>query len=193
MQHTLPQLNYSYQALEPYFDRATMEIHYTKHHQAYVDNLNKVLAKYPNYQSQELVELMKNFQSLSMEAADKTAFKNHGGGHLNHSFFWSILGPKKELDRELMVQIEKEYRSLGEFRALFSQTAVSHFGSGWAWLVRDKLGKLQIYSTPNQDSPMLNGDTPLIGLDLWEHAYYLKYQNRRAEYIQAWWQTLKLI
>jgi len=193
MQHTLPKLNYTYQALEPYFDKATMEIHHTKHHQAYVDNLNKVLAKYPQYAEGDLTNLMRDYANLEMAEADKIILKNHGGGHLNHSFFWSILGPKKELDRELIVQIEKEYRSLGEFRDIFTQTAMSHFGSGWAWLVRDKLGKLQIYSTPNQDSPALNGDTPLIGLDLWEHAYYLKYQNRRAEYIQAWWHTLKLL
>ena len=191
--YTLPKLQFQFSDLEPYIDRETMEIHYTKHHQAYIDNLNKVLDKYPELQDKNLEGLMAGLDSLDIAGPDKTALRNHGGGHLNHTFFWSIMGPKKQIDINLKKEIEQYYRSLGEFRDEFSQVATSRFGSGWAWLVRTKENKLKIYSTANQDSPYLNHDVPLIGLDLWEHAYYLKYQNRRAEYIQAFWQVLKLI
>lgn len=191
--HNLPKLDYQYSALEPYIDQQTMQIHYTKHHQAYVDNLNKILSKYPDLQNKDLKELMKNLVSLQMDKNDKIALQNHGGGHLNHSFFWQILSPNNKKDDTLIKQIEQQYRSLGEFRDEFSQVAAKHFGSGWAWLVQTTSDKLAIYSTSNQDSPYLNSHRPLLGLDLWEHAYYLKYQNRRAEYIQAFWQVVKLI
>jgi len=191
--HTLPKLNYDYDALEPYIDAKTMEIHHTKHHQAYVDNLNAVLIKFPQYQTVVLEDLLGKLETLEMPEADKTVLRNHGGGHLNHSFFWQILSPQNQKDAALIKRIEQEYRSLGEFRDLFSQTAAKHFGSGWAWLVIKPSGNLEIYSTPNQDSPYLQGDKPLIALDLWEHSYYLKYQNRRLEYIQAFWQVFKLI
>ena len=128
----------------------------------------------------------------------KKILKNNGGGHLNHSLFWKIMGPQKEIDQTLIDEITKEFGLVEEFKKIFAQTAISHFGSGWAWMVRDEAGKLKIYSLPNQDSPLispphLNPHTPIIGLDVWEHAYYLKYQNRRAEYVENWWNVLKLI
>lgn len=136
---------------------------------------------------------MRDLDTLSVEEKDKTAIRNHGGGHLNHSLFWQIMGPKKERDEALVSEIKKTFGSVEEFKKLFSETAAAHFGSGWAWLARDGSEKLKIYSLPNQDSPYLNNHTPIIGLDIWEHAYYLKYQNRRPEYIESWWNVLKLI
>lgn len=193
MKYELPKLPYEYNALEPFIDSKTMTIHHTKHHQAYVDNLNKVLEKYPQISDEKLEDLMNKFETLPMDVKDKKMFRNHGGGHLNHSFFWSIMGPKKEVDENLLSEVKKEFGSVEEFKKLFTETATKHFGSGWAWLVKDASGKLQIYSLPNQDSPYLTNHIPLIGLDVWEHAYYLKYQNRRAEYIDAWWNVLKLL
>lgn len=193
MQYSLPKLEFDYKALEPHIDALTMEIHYSKHHQTYVDNLNKVLAQYPELANKPLPDLLKNLNRLELPEADKTALRNHAGGHLNHSFFWQIMGPKKQIDSQLTREIENKYHSLGDFRDAFAAAALSHFGSGWTWLVRGATGELNIYSTPNQNSPYLTGDTPLIGLDVWEHAYYLKYQNRRADYIQAWWLVLKLL
>lgn len=193
MKYQLPQLSYSYNALEPHIDAQTMEIHHTKHHQAYVDNLNNVLEKYPDISEQKLEDLLGKIDSLQMDEKDKKMLRNHGGGHLNHSFFWEIMGPKKEIDEKLTEELKKDYGSIDEFKKLFTQAAITHFGSGWAWLVRNKEGKLQVYSLPNQDSPYLSGHTPIIGIDVWEHAYYLKYQNRRAEYIENWWKVLKLL
>ncbi len=192
MQYQLPKLEYSYNALEPYIDARTMEIHHSKHHQAYIDNLNTVLEKYPQLAEERLEELMLKLDKLEMDEKDRVALRNHGGGHLNHTLFWQIMGPKKQLDEKLVLEIKKTFASLEEFKNQFSQAALTRFGSGWAWLVRDKAGELKIYSTANQDSPLLTGDTPIIGLDVWEHAYYLHYQNRRAEYIKAWWNVLKL-
>jgi len=193
MKYELPPLPYSYDALEPYIDARTMEIHHTKHHQAYVNNLNAVLEKYPDLQDKKLEDLMRTLSSSAFSEKDRITFKNHGGGHLNHSLFWQIMGPKKEIDEALLAEIKKEFGSLEEFKKLFSQAAISHFGSGWAWLVRDENHQLKVYSLPNQDSPLLQGHTPIIGLDVWEHAYYLKYQNRRNEYVEAWWHVLKLL
>ncbi len=193
MTYTLPKLPYSYDALEPYIDAKTMEIHYTKHHQAYVDNLNKVLEKYPQIADEKLEDLMRKLDTLQMDEKDRKMLQNHGGGHLNHSIFWTIMGAKKEVDEALLVQVKKEFGSVEEFKKLFTEAATKHFGSGWAWLVKDRQGKLAVYSLPNQDSPYLQNHTPIIGLDVWEHAYYLKYQNRRAEYIEAWWNVMKLI
>lgn len=193
MRYTLPQLPYPYNALEPHVDARTMEIHHTKHHQGYIDKLNLVLQKYPAFSKKPLEELLKGLPKLKMDETDKTLLKNHGGGHLNHAFFWEIMGPQKNIDDALVKDIEKTFNSLENFKKTFSQTALSHFGSGWAWLVRDTTGKLLVYSLPNQDSPLLKGHTPVIGLDIWEHAYYLKYQNRRADYIDSWWNVLKLI
>ncbi len=193
MKYELPKLSYDYNALEPYIDAQTMEIHYTKHHQTYITNLNTLLEKYPNLQDNDLAEMMKNVDKLGLSDADKVVFKNNGGGHLNHTFFWSIMGPKKEINSELVERIKQTYESIESFKEQFAKAATTRFGSGWAWLVETDESKLRIYSTPNQDSPLLTGDTPLIGLDVWEHAYYLKYQNRRPEYITNWWSVLKLI
>lgn len=155
--------------------------------------MNAVLEKYQELSEKDPVELMKNLDSLAMDEADKKAFKNHGGGFINHNFFWSIMGPQKELDTNLTEEMTKEYGSVEKFKELFTTQALEHFGSGWAWLVRDENGKLLMYSTPNQDSPLLKGHTPLLTIDVWEHAYYLKYQNRRPEYVQNWWNVLKFI
>jgi len=193
MKYELPPLPYSYDALEPYIDAKTMEIHHTKHHQAYTDKLNAVLEKYPDLSATPIEELFRNFATLQMSDADKTTLRNNGGGYVNHNLFWEIMGPKKEVDEGLSKEIIQTFGSVGEFKKLFTEAALNQFGSGWAWLVRDENGKLQIYSTPNQDSPYLKGHTPIICLDVWEHAYYLKYQNRRAEYIENWWNVLKLI
>ena len=193
MKYTLPQLLYGYDALEPSIDAATMQIHHTKHHQAYIDKLNAAMEKYPELAEKPLEELMKIWEHLPMDPADKTALKNHGGGHLNHSLFWQIMGPQKEINEPLVSDIRATFGSIDEFKKAFASAAAGHFGSGWAWLVRDIQGRLEIYSLPNQDSPYLKGHTPIIGLDVWEHAYYLKYQNRRAEYIENWWKVLKLL
>ena len=198
MKYELPKLPYSYDALEPYIDAKTMEIHHSKHHQAYVDKLNAVLEKYPDLAEKKLEELIGNLHDLPMAEEDKKILKNNGGGHLNHSLFWQIMGPKKEVDGVLAEEIRQTFGSIDEFKKIFTQTAVSHFGSGWAWLVRDEAGKLKVYSLPNQDSPLmhpphLNGHALIICLDVWEHAYYLKYQNRRQEYVENWWNILKLI
>ena len=191
--YSLPQLPYGYDALEPYIDAKTMEIHHTKHHQGYVDKLNAALEKYPELQERPLEDLLKNLSNLKVDEKDRTAIRNHGGGHINHSLFWQIMGPAKERNETLVASLTDEFGSLEEFKKLFSEVATNHFGSGWAWLVRNEGGKLQLYSLPNQDSPYLKNHTPIIGLDLWEHSYYLKYQNRRAEYIEAWWNILKLL
>ncbi len=192
MKHELPKLLYSYDALEPYIDTGTMKIHHSKHHQAYVDKLNVVLEKYPDLADKNLEELLRNLPSLAMEEADKTALKNNGGGHFNHSLFWQVMAPQKEVDESLIEELKSSFNSFEEFKKVFSDAAVKQFGSGWAWLVKDEAGKLKVYSLPNQDSPLTLGHTPIFCLDVWEHAYYLKYQNRRAEYIENWWNILKL-
>lgn len=170
-----------------------MEIHHTKHHQAYVDKLNAALEKYPDLQERPLEDLLKNLSNLKVDEKDRTAIRNHGGGHLNHSLFWQIMGPKKELDEGLIKEIEAEFDSIDKFKKTFGDAAANHFGSGWAWLVKDENRELKVYSLPNQDCPLMKSHTPIIGLDVWEHSYYLKYQNRRPEYIEAWWNVLKLI
>ena len=199
MKYVLPQLPYAYNALEPYIDTKTMEIHHGKHHQAYIDKLNAVLEKYPDLADKKLEELVKELPSLTMDESNKKAIHNNGGGHLNHSFFWTIMNPEKQIDEALLEEIKKTFGSTEEFKKVFSNVAATHFGSGWAWLVRlpaqagDEQNKLQIYSLPNHEFPYLKGHQPVIVLDLWEHAYYLKYQNRRAEYIENWWNVLKLL
>jgi len=192
MNYQLPKLGFAYDALEPAIDARTMEIHHTKHHAAYIEKLNTVMAKYPQLEG-SVEELMMNIDSLGMSESDLATFRNNGGGHLNHSFFWSILGPIKNVDEALQKRIISTFGSVDAFKEQFAACAVSRFGSGWVWLVEDSLGVLKLYSTPNQDSPYLQKHTPLIGLDVWEHAYYLKYQNRRVEYISAFWQVLKLL
>jgi Fe-Mn family superoxide dismutase len=194
MKHELPKLNYEYDALEPYIDAKTMEIHYTKHHQAYVDKLNAALEKYPDLQGRPLEELFMDFANLKVEDADKSAIRNHGGGHMNHSLFWKYLDPANQKDELLTKEITATFGSVDEFKKQFTDSATKLFGSGWTWLVRDnQTSKIEIKNLPMQDTPMMLGLQPLLGLDLWEHAYYLKCQNRRPEYIENWWKVLKLI
>lgn len=193
MKYTLPKLSYEYNALEPHIDARTMEIHHTKHHQTYVDNLNTVTEKHAVLQNGELKDLMMKLDSLDIPDADKTMFKNHGGGHLNHSFFWEIMGPKKEINEELVEKIKNQFGSVDTFKEEFNTAATKRFGSGWAWLVETADKQLKVYSTANQDSPYLTDDTPLLGIDVWEHSYYLNYQNKRPDYIKAWWNVVKVI
>lgn len=193
MKHTLPQLPYGYDALEPYIDAKTMEIHHTKHHQAYIDKLNGVLEKYPDLAEKPIGDLLRDLDSLPVSDADRTMIKNHGGGHSNHSLFWTIMGPKKEADQKLIGDITATFGSINEFKKQFADTALKVFGSGWAWLARDENGKLHLHGLPNQDSPLMHGHTPIIGLDVWEHAYYIQYRWERAKYIENWWNVLKLI
>ncbi len=193
MKQSLPVLPYAFDAFEPYIDARTMEVHYTKHHQTYVDKLNAVLDKHHDLAAMPLEEIMMKLSKLHLSDADKTAIRNHGGGHLNHSLFWHIMSPQKDRDESLITEIKGTFGSLDEFTQLFTDKAATLFGSGWVWLVRNDKKKLEVYTLPNQDSPYLTDHTPIIGLDVWEHAYYLKYQNRRAEYVAAWWNVLKLL
>lgn len=193
MKHELYHLPYDFNALEPHIDAKTMEIHYTKHHQTYLDNFLKVLEKYPELQDKTAEEILQSLHSLSIDETDKTTFRNHAGGFVNHNLYWSIMGPAKQVDENLKKEIETTFDSLDSFKEKFSTLATKQFGSGWAWLARDDAGKLVIYSLPNQDSPYLKGHTPIIGIDVWEHAYYLKYQNKRPDYIKAWWEVLTVL
>nr|BAL52639.1 superoxide dismutase, Fe-Mn family [uncultured Acetothermia bacterium]BAL56636.1 superoxide dismutase, Fe-Mn family [uncultured Acetothermia bacterium]BAL59305.1 superoxide dismutase, Fe-Mn family [Candidatus Acetothermum autotrophicum] len=191
MPFTLPPLPYPYDALEPYIDKMTMEIHHTKHHAAYVNNLNKALESAPELAHKSLEELLANNCAIVPEKI-RTAVRNHGGGHINHSFFWEIMGPKAggQPTGKIAQAITQTFGSFERFKELFTQAALDRFGSGWAWLVLTPAKKLEVYSTANQDSPLMEGKTPIVGLDVWEHAYYLKYQNRRADYVQAWWNVV---
>ena len=191
--YTLIKLPYEYNALEPYIDTKTMELHHSKHHQTYVEKLNSALEKYPLLYDKDPEELVSGLTSLDIDDATRTAVRNHAGGVVNHNFFWNIMGPKKEINEQLVSDIKSIFGSIEDFKKIFTDTALKTFGSGWAWLVKKPDGKLDVYSTPNQDSPLTRGDKPLITLDVWEHSYYLKYQNRRAEYIEAWWNVLKVI
>lgn len=194
MRHELPELPYAYHALEPYIDARTMEIHHTKHHQTYVDKLNAVLEKYPNLQGRPMEELLMDLENLKVEDVDRKDIRHHGGGHMNHSLFWKYLDPSNVKDELLIREAVSTFGSIEEFKKLFTDSATRLFGSGWTWLVRDgKTSKLRIENLPMQDSPVMLGLEPLIGLDLWEHAYYLKCQNRRPEYIENFWKVLKLI
>jgi Fe-Mn family superoxide dismutase len=187
---TLPPLLYPYNALEPYIDEQTMHIHHDKHHQAYIDKLNALYTQYPMVATIPLEEALHTIDSLPLDEVGRTTLRNHGGGHINHSFFWTIIGPKKQIDTALVTHIQQTFGSLDLFKKQFTEKAMSHFGSGWMWLVENDHHELELYSTKNQDSPYLFGHTPKIGLDLWEHAYYLQYQNRRIDYINAWWNIL---
>ena len=184
MKGTLPKLPYAYDSLEPYFDAKTMEIHHTKHHQIYVDKLNEALAKHPELDNKKVEDLLKNLNSVPEDI--RTAVRNHGGGHLNHSLFWELLKKNVNAEGKIVESIIKEFSSIDKFKEQFSDAAMTVFGSGWAWLVLNNK-KLEIFTTSNQDSPIINGNIPILGLDLWEHAYYLKYQNKRAEYIVSFW------
>lgn len=190
---TLKPLPYNYDALEPYLDAATMAIHHDKHHQAYVDNYNKAIAKYPDLTDKPLEEILKNLNSLPVEEIDRVLIKNHGGGVANHDLFWQVMNPANQPDQNLQEEIKKTFNSIDEFKAKFTEAALKHFGSGWAWLCRQPDSQLKICALPNQDSPLTLGGTPLLCLDVWEHAYYLKYQNKRADYITAWWSVVLLL
>ncbi|MBL8029746.1 MAG: superoxide dismutase [Candidatus Doudnabacteria bacterium] len=194
MKHTLPPLPYAYNALEPYIDAQTMELHHTKHHQTYVDKLNAALEKYPDLVGRPIEELLLDIKNLKVDEPDRTAIKNHGGGHFNHSLFWKYLDPSNQQDAMIEKEITNTFGSVEEFKKQFNDSALKVFGSGWTWLVRDdQTSKLKIQNLPQQDAPIMMGLTPILGLDVWEHAYYLKYQNRRAEYIKAFWKVLKII
>ena len=189
MTFKLPELPYAYDALEPVIDKETMEIHHSKHHQAYVNNLNAVVEG-TEFAELDLDELMKRINEVPADI--QTAVRNNGGGHYNHSLFWELLTSPKEDNRPegaLLEKIEADFGSFDAFKETFAKAAATRFGSGWAWLV-DNNGKLEVVSTPNQDNPAMDGLNPLLGLDVWEHAYYLKYQNRRPEYIDAFFQVI---
>ncbi len=190
MAFTLPPLPYGYDALEPNIDARTMEIHHTKHHQGYVNNLNAAIEKAPELQNKSLDELLKNLNAVPEKV--RTAVRNNAGGHWNHSLFWTIMAPNAggEPGGELASAIGKAFGDFSKFKEQFSAAASGRFGSGWAWLVSDAGGGLSIESTPNQDNPVMDGRHPILGVDVWEHAYYLKYQNRRADYLSAWWNTV---
>ena len=191
MPYSLPDLPYDYSALEPHIDAKTMEIHHSKHHQTYVDKLNAAIEgkgldeKYPNVD-----DLLRNINEISDETTKKMV-RNHGGGHSNHTIFWNIMGPNGggEPTGDAADAINSSFGSFSDFQEKFNAAATNHFGSGWAWLV-SKGGNLDVISLPNQDSPLMDGAEPIVGIDVWEHAYYLKYQNKRPDYISAWWNTL---
>ena len=187
MPHTLPQLPYAYDALEPYIDARTMEIHHTKHHQTYIDKLNAALEGHNHLQALSAEDLLKKLDAVPEKI--RTAVRNHGGGHANHSFFWPLLSKGVEPPDGVVDHLNAAFGSFDKFKNTFSTTAALLFGSGWVWVVMDK-GRLEIMTTPNQDSPLSQGKKPILGLDVWEHAYYLKYQNRRPEYIDAFFNVI---
>ncbi|MBX4196229.1 superoxide dismutase [Candidatus Pacearchaeota archaeon] len=215
MQHTLPKLPYAYDSLEPYIDAKTMEIHYTKHHQTYIDKLNEAIHKPEGekFHNMPVEELLKNLNSIPESI--RTAVRNHGGGHANHSLFWQLMTNNtqdKEMKGKVIDEIKKRFESFDKFKQAFTDAALGRFGSGWAWLVIDppgikhfthknggetqyehaevKVPQLYVMSTANQDSPLIEGKIPILGIDVWEHAYYLKYQNKRADYINAFWNVI---
>jgi Fe-Mn family superoxide dismutase len=189
MPFTLPALPYANDALEPHIDAKTMEIHHDKHHQAYVNNLNAAIEKAPELADKSLDDLMRGINTVP--EAVRTAVRNNGGGHWNHSLFWQLMAPGKggEPTGKLADAIKSAFGDFNKFRDQFAAAGATRFGSGWAWLVNDG-GKLSITSTPNQDNPLMEGKSAILGLDVWEHAYYLKYQNKRPDYIVAWWNVV---
>ncbi|MFI4917023.1 MAG: superoxide dismutase [Phycisphaerales bacterium JB060] len=189
MAYTLPNLPYAKDALEPHIDARTMEIHHGKHHQGYVDKVNKALEGSP-MADKPIEEVLRNIDSVPQEK--RQAVINNGGGHANHSLFWQVMSPDGggAPDGDLAKAIESDLGGLDKFKEDFADAAAGRFGSGWAWLVVDGGGKLQVTSTPNQDSPLMDGHTPILGIDVWEHAYYLNYQNRRPDYVKSWWNVV---
>jgi Fe-Mn family superoxide dismutase len=189
MAHELPPLPYDYNALEPHIDAQTMEIHHGKHHQAYVTNLNAALEG-TEWSGRPVEDVIANLNALPEDK--RAAVRNNGGGHWNHTFFWQIMGPGGggEPTGELAQAIESTFGGVDALKAQVNDAGVKRFGSGWTWLVRDGGGALSVVSTPNQDSPVMDGQTPILGIDVWEHAYYLKYQNRRPDYLEAWWNVV---
>ena len=192
MRYELPQLPYAYDALEPYIDAKTMEIHYTKHHQAYVNNLNAALEKHPEIADKPLEALLADIDAVPEDI--RTAVRNHGGGHANHSFFWTIMakdaGKEPAGDSAIAKAISSTFGDFVTFKDGFSKAAAGVFGSGWAWLVLGNDGKLSLTTTANQDSPLMKAQRPVLGLDVWEHAYYLKHQSDRKGYIEDWWSVV---
>jgi Fe-Mn family superoxide dismutase len=189
MAHSLPPLPYDYNALEPHIDEQTMRIHHDKHHAAYVNNLNAALEKHPELSGKSVEDLVKGIHTVPEDI--RPAVRNNGGGHINHTMFWEIMGPCKggEPTGRVGDAIKSSFGDFEKFKAQMNDAGVKRFGSGWAWLI-DAGGKLVIESTPNQDSPLMEGKKPLLGIDVWEHAYYLKYQNRRPDYLAAWWSVV---
>jgi superoxide dismutase, Fe-Mn family len=187
--YELPKLPYEYEALEPYIDARTMEIHHQRHHQAYLDNLKKALEGHDDLRELKPAELVRRLNQIPESI--RTAVRNSAGGHVNHAFFWKVMGPDKggEPRGALAKAINDKFGGIAEFKDTFAKAAVSRFGSGWAWLVKGT-GGLEVTSTANQDSPLTDGKQPLLGLDVWEHAYYLKYQNKRADYVTQWWNVV---
>jgi Fe-Mn family superoxide dismutase len=196
MAYELPKLPYDYNALEPHVDARTMEIHHTKHHQAYITNLNNAIKGKADLEKKSVEDLIGDLNSVPEDI--RTAVRNNGGGHANHSFFWKIMGPKAggEPKGKLADEIKSTFGGFDQFKEKFADAGVKRFGSGWAWLIKNKSGKLEIVSTANQDSPLMGKGiagaegTPILGVDVWEHAYYLNYQNRRPDYIKAWWNVV---
>jgi Superoxide dismutase len=190
MAHQLPPLPYPTNALEPHIDAQTMEIHHGRHHNTYVTNLNAALESAPELQSKSVEELISDLNAVPESI--RTAVRNNGGGHANHTLFWSVLSPNGggAPTGALAAAIDSELGGFEKFKEDFSKAAATRFGSGWAWLAVSPQGKLKVYSLPNQDSPLMEGDTPILGLDVWEHAYYLKYQNKRPDYIAAFWNVV---
>jgi Fe-Mn family superoxide dismutase len=190
MAHTLPPLPYAHDALEPSIDKTTMEIHHGRHHKTYVDNLNKALEAHPDLQNKPIEDLLRDFKSVP--AAIQGPVRNNGGGHANHTMFWEIMGPNAggEPTGDLAAAIKSTFGDFATFKTKIKEAALGRFGSGWSWLVVGGDGKLQVLSTANQDSPLMDGQTPVLGIDVWEHAYYLKYQNKRPDYVDAWWNVV---
>jgi superoxide dismutase, Fe-Mn family len=196
MAYELPKLPYDYNALEPHIDARTMEIHYTKHHQAYITNVNNAIKGKADLEKKSVEDLIRDLNSVPEDI--RTAVRNNGGGHANHSFFWKIMGPKAggEPKGKLADDIKSTFGGFDQFKEKFADAGVKRFGSGWAWLIKNPSGKLEIVSTANQDSPLMGKaiagaeGTPILGVDVWEHAYYLNYQNRRPDYIKAWWNVV---
>jgi len=190
MAFELPPLPYDYSALEPHIDTQTMQIHHDKHHAAYVNNLNTALEGQSSLQGQSIEDILRNINDVPESI--RTAVRNNGGGHANHTLFWEIMGPNGggEPTGALADAIQKVFGDFNSFKAKVIDAGTKRFGSGWSWLVTDSSGNLQVISTANQDSPLMDGQIPLLGVDVWEHAYYLKYQNRRPDYLNAWWNTV---
>ena len=190
MAFQVPPLPYDFGALEPHIDAQTMQIHHDKHHGAYVTNLNAALEKHPELGSKSAEELIKNLSAVPEDI--RPAVRNNGGGHVNHSMFWQIMAPKAggEPAGPLADAIKQAFGSFAEFQNKFNDAGLKRFGSGWAWLIRNASGKLEITSTANQDNPMMDGNYPIMGNDVWEHAYYLKYKNVRGDYLKAWWNVV---
>ena len=190
MPYELPPLPYDYNALEPHIDEQTMRIHHDRHHATYVNNVNAALEKHPELQNKPIEDLLRQIDQIPEDI--RTAVRNNGGGHANHSLFWQIMSPNGggQPSGALAEAINRKFGSFEQFKEQFTKAATTHFGSGWAWLVVDEKGDLQVYSLPNQDSPYMKNHTPILGIDVWEHAYYLKYQNKRPDYVAAWWNVV---